>query len=173
MIQNQKIIFKLPDSCKRWNHKTYSCLNNVSQLTQWTTGIVAPNSSCGANQNCLKITLATFCHTLDQKWRTVSNSWLNIFQDRCSLRETTQNTDACHTCYARARDPRSPGQRTDNRIYLWSVECQALGIQSEKAPSIDIFCLQHLVVEGLLNFGYNAPSSGRFYKLANPVDDRD
>ena len=49
----------------------------------------------------------------------------------------------------------------------------ALGIQSEKAPSIDIFGLQHLVVEGLLNFGHNAPSSGRFEKLANPVDARD
>ena len=31
---------------------------------------------------------------------------------------------------------------------------QALGIQSEKAPSIDIFGLQHLLVEGLLNFGH-------------------
>ena len=49
----------------------------------------------------------------------------------------------------------------------------ALGIQSEKAPSIDIFGLQHLLVEGLLNFGHNAPFSGRFYKLANPVDARD
>ena len=50
---------------------------------------------------------------------------------------------------------------------------KALGIQSEKAPSIDIFGLQHLVVEGLLNLGHNAPSSGRFYKLAYLVDDRD
>ena len=50
---------------------------------------------------------------------------------------------------------------------------EALGIQSEKAPSIDIFGLQHLVVEGLLNFVHNAPSSGRFYKLANQVDARD
>ena len=50
---------------------------------------------------------------------------------------------------------------------------KALGVQSEKAPSIDTFGLQHLVVEGLLNFGDNVPSSGRFYKLANPVDARD
>ena len=50
---------------------------------------------------------------------------------------------------------------------------QALGIQSEKAPSIDVFGLQHLLVEGLLNFGHNAPFSGPFYKLANPVDARD
>ena len=47
---------------------------------------------------------------------------------------------------------------------------QALGIQSEKAPSFDIFGLQHLVVEGFLNFDHNAQSSGRFYKLADPVD---
>ena len=40
------------------------------------------------------------------------------------------------------------------------------------APSIDIFGLQHLVVEGLLNSGHKTPSSGRFYKLANPVDAR-
>ena len=53
------------------------------------------------------------------------------------------------------------------------AESQALGIQSEKAFSIDIFGLQRLVVEGLLNFGHNVPSSGRFYKLANPVDARD
>ena len=45
----------------------------------------------------------------------------------------------------------------------------ALGIQSGKVPSIDIFGLQHLVVEGLLNFGHNAPSSGRFYKLTKPL----
>ena len=50
---------------------------------------------------------------------------------------------------------------------------EALGIQSEKAPSIDIFGLQHLVVEGFLNFGHSAPSSSRFYKLINPVDARD
>ena len=47
------------------------------------------------------------------------------------------------------------------------------GNQAEKALSINIFRLQHLVVEGLLNFGHNVPSSGRFYKLANPVDARD
>ena len=29
------------------------------------------------------------------------------------------------------------------------------------------------VVEILLNFGHNSPSSGRFYKLTNPVDARD
>ena len=46
-------------------------------------------------------------------------------------------------------------------------------LRSGKAPSIDIFGLQHLVVEGLLNFVHNAPSSGRFYKLANQVDARD
>ena len=64
--------------------------------------------------------------------------------------------------------------KTDMNCHLLLfLNTKALGIQSEKAPSIDIFCLQHLVVEGLLNFGYNAPSSGRFYKLANPVDDRD
>ena len=50
---------------------------------------------------------------------------------------------------------------------------QALGIQSEKAASVDIFGLQHLVVEALLNFGHNVPSSSRFYKLAYPVDARD
>ena len=48
---------------------------------------------------------------------------------------------------------------------------EALGIQSEKAPSIGIFGLQHLVVvEGSLKFGHNAPSIGHFYKLTNPVD---
>ena len=46
---------------------------------------------------------------------------------------------------------------------------KALGIQSKNAPSSDIFGPQHLVVEGLLNFGHNAPSSGRFEKLANPA----
>ena len=56
-------------------------------------------------------------------------------------------------------------------IFSLKYRCpKALGIQSGKAPSIDIFGLQHLVVEGLLNFGDNAPSTGRFYKLANPVD---
>ena len=50
---------------------------------------------------------------------------------------------------------------------------EALGIQSKKAPSSDIFGPQHLVVDGLLNFGHNAPFSGRFDKLANPVDARD
>ena len=50
---------------------------------------------------------------------------------------------------------------------------KALGVQSKNAPSSDIFGPQYLVVEGLLNFGHNAPSSGRFYKLANPVDARD
>ena len=34
---------------------------------------------------------------------------------------------------------------------------KALGIQSEKAPSIDSFGLQHLGVEGLLNFDHNVP----------------
>ena len=50
---------------------------------------------------------------------------------------------------------------------------KALGKQSEKVPSIDIFGLQHLVVECLLNFGHNRPSSGHVYKLTNLVDDRD
>ena len=46
-------------------------------------------------------------------------------------------------------------------------------MQSEKVPSIDFFGSQHLVVEGLLNFGHNAPFSGHFDKPANPVDARD
>ena len=50
---------------------------------------------------------------------------------------------------------------------------EALGILSKKAPSSEIFDSQHLVVEGFLNYGHNAPSSGRFDKLANPVDARD
>ena len=51
--------------------------------------------------------------------------------------------------------------------------CEALGLQSKKAPSIDISGPQHLVVEGLQNFGHFAPSSGHFDKLANAVDARD
>ena len=52
-------------------------------------------------------------------------------------------------------------------------ESQALGIQSEKAPSIDMFVLQYLLMEGLLNLGQKAPLSDNFYKLTNPVDARD
>ena len=58
-------------------------------------------------------------------------------------------------------------------VFHLLLDSQALGILSEKAPSIKIFGLQHLVVEGLPNFDPNAPSSCRFYKLANPVDARD
>ena len=54
-----------------------------------------------------------------------------------------------------------------------SQHIKSLAIQSEKAPSIDIFVLQHLVVEGLQKFCRNVPSSGCFYKLTNPVDARD
>ena len=50
---------------------------------------------------------------------------------------------------------------------------EALGILSKKAPYSKILGPQHLVVEDFLNYGHNAPSSGRFDKLANPVDARD
>ena len=33
--------------------------------------------------------------------------------------------------------------------------------------------VRHLAVDGLLNFLHNAPSSGRFDKLTNPLDARD
>ena len=47
------------------------------------------------------------------------------------------------------------------------------GYTVEKAPSIDIFGVQQQAVDDLLNFGHNAPSSGRFFKLTYPVDARD
>ena len=58
------------------------------------------------------------------------------------------------SCQIQSRNP-TP------RLRLWGY--------SRKSALYRHFWLQHLVVKVLLNFCPNAPSSGRFYKLANPV----
>ena len=52
-----------------------------------------------------------------------------------------------------------------------SLSCLRRWVYSRKKSPLSVRDpVRHLAVEGLLHFLHNAPSSGRFDKLTNPVD---